>query len=368
MRVWKAAAVALLLITSPGAAQPPAFDPQPWIEDLAELRIALETKYANLEWLRSEREVDLPSLFDRAAPLLRDAGSEAEAVRLFNRIIQRIGDGHVEIRWPRPTAPTPTGSTAAPAAPTVEGFCGSIGYDFNPPSPGIAPAVQGYAALDGSNVFPSGSTTIGNARAGLLRIHKFDPHIGSLCARVLAELRIAIDRPCDSECEDKILTHAYRSLTLGLEDQLTRLKASGAEILIVDITGNGGGSEWVEAAARMLTPRTLTSARTGFVRGAHWVGNWTRTRDKLREYARSAAPGTAGAFSPGPPRPTPPGPRPGGPARPAVMKPARASAARAIRRAWSATPAPAISRARNGRPGSSALLNIPSARAPGTAR
>jgi hypothetical protein len=41
--------------------------------------------------------------------------------------------------------------------------------------------------------------------------------------------------------------------------------------VVDDLTGNGGGNEWVDLAARALTRRTLRSPRVGFVRHPHWV-------------------------------------------------------------------------------------------------
>ncbi len=58
---------------------PPSFDSQPWLEDLAQIRTAVATKYANLEWQVSEREVDLNDLFARAQTRLEQATSAAEA-------------------------------------------------------------------------------------------------------------------------------------------------------------------------------------------------------------------------------------------------------------------------------------------------
>ena len=39
------------------------FEPQPWIDDLSQVKDALATKYANFEWAVFEREVDLQGLF-----------------------------------------------------------------------------------------------------------------------------------------------------------------------------------------------------------------------------------------------------------------------------------------------------------------
>lgn len=286
----------LLMLPASTAAQPPAptapapaWSPAPWLADLTAMQEAMRTKYANLLWLLEEREIDLDALFLRAGRALAGARSDAEAVAIFNRLIQRIGDGHVNLNWARP--PLPPGVQAAPAAPpsapTAESFCRARGYDSA--SPGLGPALTGYRPLDNSDLLPAGTARIAGTAYGILRIGIFSPHgFNSLCTQAVAALSIPIGRPCDEACDNRIVTHAYARLTAAMAERLTALGAAGAEILIVDITGNGGGSEWTEAAARMVTARTLQSARLAFVRGPHWAGIWGRNAERLRSFAAAA--------------------------------------------------------------------------------
>jgi hypothetical protein len=111
----------------------------------------------------------------------------------------------------------------------------------------------------------------------------------SLCVEALAAHSIPLDRPCDEQCRDMVHSFVYRRLTAALEQRLQQLRASGAGVLIVDITGNGGGSEWVQAVARMLSRRALVSQPMGFVRGPHWAGTWSRLAERLRGFARTAS-------------------------------------------------------------------------------
>jgi hypothetical protein len=52
---------------------------------------------------------------------------------------------------------------------------------------------------------------------------------------------------------------------------------------VVDIAGNGGGTEWAEAAARMLTTIRLRSEQLRFVRGDHWIKDFTDEETDLRK-------------------------------------------------------------------------------------
>lgn len=301
MGKWMAAVAALAMLVlgaGPGPAQPPAWSPQPWLDDLAQARTAIETRYANLEWLLTERELDLDALFARARAALGNARGDADAVAIFNRLVQRIGDGHVGLTWPRPTAapaaapaPAPSPPAPTPPAPTAESFCRAQGYAPPSNAAGLAPTLSGHAPIASGDLLPAGTIPAAGGRAGILRIAVFDPHgSNALCAEAVAALAIPLERPCDEACDNRLITEAYRRLGLVMQDRLARLRAAGARVLIVDLTGNGGGSEWAEAAARMLSRRPLLSARMGFVRGPHWERLWRELAERLRGAAASADP------------------------------------------------------------------------------
>jgi hypothetical protein len=294
MRRWRifggvATAWLGLCLAATAFAQNAAWSPEPWLADLAQMRVALHQKYANLEWLTGEREVDLNALFDRAAARIRAAHDDAGARSAFDRLVRRIGDGHVDIAWPAPPAsgaPGPTPAAGGPAA-----LCRRLGYDSGQSSPGIAPALAGYRPVNGEGMFATGIVAGGGERVGIVRIPVFQPQ-GSpaYCEGAIAALAIDPNRPCDDACEDRILTWAYECMTGDFEDRLRRLRSAGATVLIVDISGNGGGSEWAEAAARSVSPVPLTSERRAFVRGEHWASQWRDLAASLRNQAASADP------------------------------------------------------------------------------
>jgi len=268
------------------------WSPDPWLADLAQMRAALETKYANLQWLLTEREFNLDGLFERAADVLRQSRNDADAKILLNRIVERIDDGHVSLSWPRPVPATPQpGAAPQPLAlPTAASFCRAQGYHPGIGGTGIGPSLPGYRPISTGDLLPAGTVQAGAVRAGVVRIGLFDPHgSSSLCEDAVAALAIPLDRPCDEACKDAVITDAYRRLTGAFEDRLIRLRAAGAEVLVVDIAGNSGGSEWAEVAARMLSRRPLTSARMGFVRGPHWERLWREQAERLRGFAATAS-------------------------------------------------------------------------------
>jgi hypothetical protein len=291
LRLLCAAATAWLAAAAP--AQTGGWSPDPWLADLAQMRAAFAEKYANLDWLTGERELDLDAAFDRATARIRQARDDGGARAVFDRLVQRLGDGHVAIEWPAaPTLPSPGGAAGPPPEPAgPAGLCRRLGYDARQASAGIGPSLPGYRQVEAGQMFATGIVPEGRERIGLLRIGVFQPQGGpAWCGAAIAALAIDPERPCDDECADRILTWSYRRMTGELEQRIARLRREGATVLLVDVGGNGGGSEWAEAAARIVSPVPLTAERLAFMRGPHWVRQWQRLAAMLREEAGAAAP------------------------------------------------------------------------------
>jgi hypothetical protein len=279
----KVACALFLGLLAAGTALAEPWSPEPWLADFEQMRQAFDTKYSNRDWLIREREFDLAAMFERNAKRLREAGSDAEARVILDRMIQRVGDGHVVLVWP---------SVKAAAAAPPSDFCTKLGYDANISTLGLGPALSGFQRVGSENdAFPAGTIDVRGTRVGVLRISLFHPHgTPQFCRSAVTELNIRTDQECDERCVDAILTRAYDKLTNSLQDQVRALQAAGAKQLLVDITSNGGGSEWVQAAARVVSPRPVQSQRAGFVRGEHWTKYWRKLANELRNAAATATP------------------------------------------------------------------------------
>lgn len=275
-----AAGLAALLLT--GAA--PAFDPQPWIEDWGQVEQALTTKYANLEWAAFDRGLDLKRMFADTRRRIRAARDDGEARAAFDRFARRLADGHVGFRWPS------AGASAAPGPPPDR--CAELGYDPGMMAPPLAALSPGYQPLPDQPAaeFPIGLIDSGGRKVGVLKIGLFSPD-GSpaLCAMALKALAIAPDAPCDDACRGRVATWADDRMTQDFASSIEALHRAGAEILLIDVAGNGGGSQWAEAAARMLSGKRLVSERVGFVRGEHWIKRFTDDAAELRAAAAKAS-------------------------------------------------------------------------------
>jgi Peptidase family S41 len=312
------AAVCLLFSTAANA-----FDQAPrseaWLEDFEQLKREMAAHYANLDWAVAERRIDLKQLSEQTAARLREAQSDAQAQQVIKSFLRTFGDEHISIQWPSadqrvgPAKNTAIKNDAAqndkPSAPAS--LCDRLDFRARRTAPGIAfdrlPGFEPHHTAD-SKYFPIGVLVLpddkrpngkrrddnkpSGKRIGLLRIAIFSEHwFPDLCETAASELGLHKDSPCDESCGDRVELRAADLLTAALERQLAALQAFSIDALLVDITGNGGGSDWVEPAARVLTRKPLRSPRIGFIKHAHWAKDFqSRLADIERDAAQATGP------------------------------------------------------------------------------
>jgi Peptidase family S41 len=259
----------------------PAFDPKPWLADLEQMRVAFASRYANLEWAATDRGAVLDEYFERARKRIAAANDAGSARAAFDGLIRRLGDGHVEIDWPAAAPPAASNGPAAAPDPCGDYDERMAGTPLLAKAASYQPLVTAWSAS-----FPAGIIRVGARRVGVLRIGMFGPQgTPPLCRAALAALAIPADKPCDDACAARIDTWTAARFS---EDFM--LKAQHIDALLIDVTDNGGGSEWAEAAVRIVTPIRLTSERVDFVRGPQWVKELGDSETDLRKAAETASP------------------------------------------------------------------------------
>ena len=286
----RAAAIALAAGTLAGAGPALAFDREAWREDFAQLKRELAAAYANLDWAIESRRMDLAAHAARTEAQLDQAASDAEARRILDRFLADFGDGHLHLAWPGPPRQSAAEPSPAPGAAPAGRTCADLGYA---PwrDPGLAFAGTGrYEPLAGEHAasFPAGVlTTPKGARVGVLRIPLFmEIAFPELCEAV--HPRAAA---CDGDCERRLGEEVTRRMSRALAARLRVLSAKGVDAIAIDITGNGGGSDWAEAAARMVTGPGVAAPRMAFIRHPHWVRELgLRLRDVEKDLERADLP------------------------------------------------------------------------------
>jgi peptidase S41-like protein len=267
------------------------FDPAPWLADLQLLEDSTAAHYANLDWKVTQGAVDPVALHRRTDSLIRNAGSAGEARRALVEFGRAFNDGHFSVRRPVPAIAARLerlfrgGGTSSVVASDLDGAtaCARLGYG-NRSSSSILSSADGWRAMDGG-AFPAGLVPLPDGRtAGVLRI----PHFGQdgypgACAATWDAFRDSItgNDDCDDDCRWRFERNVANSLLADEARAVRRLQAAGAEMLIVDLTGNGGGTNWVDPAARQLAARPLPGPSGSGVRHPHHVRQLEGIREPL---------------------------------------------------------------------------------------
>ncbi|MEQ8768552.1 MAG: S41 family peptidase [Planctomycetota bacterium] len=270
------------------------YEPEPWLEDLDRIEAHLAQTYANLDWANRTGRVRPAVLDAETRDAIRDASTDAEAGRALQAFIAAFGDPHLRIetpsvmrdleRWWRREGD----EVAVSSTPSVA--CDRLGYEDDAPGFGVDfESVDGFHALADAgpgDPFPAGVLEVDGHRVGVLRIESFGVHP----YRPLAEdaWRSVVSEESASSLESRLFQAVCDSLLARLQRRLEQLEDAKIDALVVDISGNGGGTDWVDPAARMLTGSSLSSPRIAEIRHTETKERFERWRVKLLAEAEAA--------------------------------------------------------------------------------
>ena len=265
-----------------------------WQRDLDQLVDHLSTTYANLEWNVEHRSVELSALLLETEHALAAARDDSQAEQALQGLLGAFADPHLRIR----KRPRDLPNTAPVPPPTAEmggaEACGTMGFsdrDFE-----VAAASEGDRLADpagpGAKSFPTTLVPLGDGRlAAILRIGSFrEEDYASTCSFAWERFRAGIRGECDAACQDRFLFSAVpNALLSALADRLEQLRHERIDLLVLDLRGNGGGSDWVEPAARMFGPDSMPCPRMHVIKHAHWTRQFEEMRDAIaRDLAEPA--------------------------------------------------------------------------------
>jgi hypothetical protein len=253
---------ALGLAAKAAAVSSASFSPQPWLDDFAAIKQGMAQYYANLDSQLMKKRVDPSRLDSQVKARLGAARSDLEAYDTLRDFVQFFDDPHLKLKFMPPSG-VESGRVTQDEKPRLAS-CEAAGYkdrkkDFAPPMA----ALPGWRQI-GDGAFPRGIA----GRIGVVRIASFgeDSYLDQ-CREVF--------RPGLNARDLQLATRA--ALQGALAAAIAELKAAGAETLLIDISGNGGGSEWDREAASLFTSAVLRRAEPRIAdapcdRSAIWAG------------------------------------------------------------------------------------------------
>ncbi len=269
--VLTAGGVVQALSNQSAACPSPGFNPRPWLEDFTQLTAEMSAHYSNLEFAIRDRHMDLPALRAETEAKLGRSCDEHEARRVLELFLKSFGDGHLEIRWPQATAPQPEARQNEPSS-----LCARLDYKKPNLKPGVDfSQLPQFSKIGGEEAdwFPGGILRVTDtAKAGVIRIALFSEHaFPEACQQAIQELHLQDPAKCDTQCADMVERESANRLTAAMVKRAAQLQAAGASAILVDITHNGGGSDWVEPLPRVLSSVPLREPRLAFLKHEHWT-------------------------------------------------------------------------------------------------
>lgn len=258
---WLLGAVLLALLLLAGW-DVATYDKAAWRADFSRVKRDMAQGYANLDWITTHRRVDVAALARDTEGRLDKAHSRLRAWFALKAFLDRFDDPHLRVEDHDPELPYR--GSVAPRPQPAGADCGAAGYDegdhaFRFP----------FEQLPGWRVIANGAFPTGiSGHTGVIRIAQLAEE------RYLAACTAAF-RPGVSKRALQLNTR--RILQRELKERIAALRSAGATAILVDLTGDGGGTEWVEQVVALFTPRTLERAPRRLVgpacdRSSIWEG------------------------------------------------------------------------------------------------
>jgi hypothetical protein len=211
-----------------------SFDRAAWLADYERIKLGLAEGYANLDWQVERRGLSLKRADQQIRAMLHAATTDAQAMLVLTKLIEMFRDPHLQFQ----SGPPPGSARLVPTMSSVSASPGRCRDIDEPRAATRLPYARspGWKAVAGAP-FPAGMV----GTTGFLRIPSFD------------EERYA--PACDTFGEAD--PHARRlaaraALNTLLIERIAKLEASGMTRLVIDLSGNGGGSEWSTELAGLL--------------------------------------------------------------------------------------------------------------------
>jgi hypothetical protein len=273
-------------------AQQASFSPRPYLEDYRALREHISKSYANLEYLLQYYEIDPFELNAKTVAAINASKNEKEAGRALDDFVNAFRDGHfalkrLEAGESRQASPSTIDRKASgELACKAMGFASDKRFAFRFPIEGVK------IVRKGGDEFPFLIVDKNGSKVGIIRISDFrDEAYPAICSDTWSIFSKSLNADCDEKCRDAFLQQAMsQALVDKFYESLEQVRADKPQALVIDLTHNGGGTDWAKDITALLTKEKLACGRRGFIKHPHYVKIFT---DELRDLKSASKPDSA---------------------------------------------------------------------------
>lgn len=262
-----------------------SFSSKPWLEDYLALREHISKSYANLEYLIKYYKIDAYELNEKTISAINAAKTEKEAREAVDQFVATFKDGHFRLRKPEaPKVEGNTSSTQIDNTSSGEAACKAMDFSWDKKFAFRFP-IEGVKVLEkAEGEFPYLVVEKGGAKVGIIRIADFrDEVYPQTCIEVWNKYAKNLKAKCDEQCRDDF---RHKAMRIALVDKfyaaLTSVRKANVKALVIDLTRNGGGTDWVGDITALMTDKKLVCGRRGFIKHPHHVKNFQEMLNELR--------------------------------------------------------------------------------------
>ncbi|MEL7481207.1 MAG: S41 family peptidase [Pseudomonadota bacterium] len=271
--------------------------PEPWLADYRKATEFLAENYANLDWAAERQELDLEALTATTEEALKAAATGADRQAVLQDFIESFGDPHL-LLGPienRKDSHRSEDYLALDPSQTAEVVCADIGFSIdNQPVRldfGLDALTEGsegphFDAFDDlENSFGAGILTVAEKRFGYIRIPSFVtqryPNACHVAWQTLVDNQgtTALNK---RRIRDLINTDIPNQLLSDFAEHLQSFHDLQADTVLIDLTDNGGGTDWVDPLARLVGGAQLTCPLQRVPRSDAWSSMFRSMRRDVR--------------------------------------------------------------------------------------
>lgn len=262
-----------------------SFSSKPYLEDYLALRDHISKSYANLEYILKHYKIDPYELNEKTVSAINASKTEKEAYEALDQFVKTFKDGHFLLRKPdAPKVEATTSSTQIDNTANGETACKAMDFSWDKKFSFRFPIERVKVIEKGDGEFPFLIVEKDGEKVGIIRIADFrDEVYPQTCIEAWTKYSKSLKTKCDEKCRDDFRHSVMRkALVDKFYSVLVKVRGANPNALVIDLTHNGGGTDWVKDITALLTDKNLLCGRRGFIKHPHYVKNFTEELQELK--------------------------------------------------------------------------------------